>query len=81
MLDEGGAVAQLQSLGLPRQWKGVAPKSMRALDLEVVWTALERMHATSSPAVVYQRLLVVFAEFWRQMRRSASTCGIPSFFF
>ena len=58
--------AFLQSLDLPRQWRYVATKLIRTLTEEVVLTALERMHATSSPrldgvsAAVYQRMLLVF---------------------
>ena len=55
MADNGSSVsdckALLQTLGLSPQWRGVAPKLLRTLTDEVVLTALQRMHATSSPGL------------------------------
>ena len=74
--------AFLQSLDLPRQWRGVAPKLLRALTEEVVLTALERMHATSSPgldgvsAVVYQRMPSVLVPQMLHMVQTMWSSGV-----
>ena len=74
--------AFLHELGLPRQWPGAAPKLIRTLTEEVVLTALERMHATSSPgldgvsAAVYQRMPSVFVPQMLCMLRVMCSSGV-----
>ena len=72
--------AFLQSLDVPRQWRGVDPKVLRTLTEEVVLTALEQMHATSSPgldgvsAAVYPRMPSAFVP---QMLHMVQTMWSP----
>ena len=74
--------AFLHELGLPRQWRGAAPKLICTLTEEVVLTALERMHATSSPgldgvsAAVYQRMPSVFVPQMLCMLRVMCSSGV-----
>ena len=88
MTDKGVSVSDckafLHRLGLPKQWRGVAPKLIRTLSEEVVLTALERMHATSSPgldgvsAAVYQRMpLVPVFQMLHMVRAMCSSGVVP----
>ena len=67
--------AFLHGLGLPRQWRGVAPELIRTLTEEVVLRALERMHATSSPGLD-QRMPSVFVPQMLHMVRAMCSSGV-----
>ena len=86
MADNGASVLGckdfLHNLGLPRQWPGAAPKLLHTLREEVVLTALERMHSTSSlgwdgvSAAVYQRMSAVFVPQMLHMVRIMWSSGV-----